>query len=76
MCTHTHDNKSSPIQTHHKPRQARAPGVPHEDPRAGLEGQRLRAPGEGNSVVFLTVHIETHLSDKGTHTHTHTSTNQ
>lgn len=60
----TRSNKSGPIQTHHKPRQARAPGVPNEDARAGLEGQRLGAPGEGDPVVFLTVHVETHLSDK------------
>ncbi len=61
--THTHNNRSD-VQTHHKPRQARTPSVPYEDPRAGLEGQRLRAPAEVNSVVFLTVHVETHLSDR------------
>lgn len=66
MCT-DRGVRNSIIQTHHKPRQARTPGVPHEDARAGLKGQRLRAPAEGNSVVLLTVHVETHLRDEDTH---------
>lgn len=59
--THTRACKSSPIPTYHKPRQAGAAGVSDKDPRAGLEGQRLRTPGEGDSVVLLAVHVETHL---------------
>lgn len=65
----TDTKHTSPTQTYHKPRQACAPSVPYEDARAGLKGQRLRAPGEGDSVVLLAVHVQTHLSVKGTCTY-------
>lgn len=61
MCTVTNDTHGGSLLTHHKPGQARAPGVPHEDSGAGVEGQGGVAPVEGHSVVFLTVHVQAHL---------------